>query len=220
MADRREARKEQIFGVGAKLFAEKGYERTSLQEVADLLGVTKPALYYYYSSKEQLLFEIMSFVMDRVLQDATEICQSDLPAGEQLHELIRRYVGFFAAHPAELTLMSTAGDSLVPEHRAVIVERERQYLGFVRGIVAELLQEHPGEDINETSAAFALLGGMSWIFKWYDPEGRISPDRLADDFLKIFSYGLLGECKEGSAGLHRYRRPMDSTISAKRGSAP
>jgi AcrR family transcriptional regulator len=196
VSEKRETRKDQIFSVGARLFAEKGYERTSLQEVADLLGVTKPALYYYYDSKEQLLFEIMSFVMDRVLQDAVEISGSSLTPAEKLHEMIRRYVGFFAAHPAELTLMSTAGDSLGADLRAVIVERERQYLQFVRGIVAELLDGHRGKDVHETSAAFALLGGMSWIFKWYDPDGAITPEQLAGDFLKIYSYGLLGNCEQ------------------------
>lgn len=200
MSEKKETRKDQIFSVGARLFAEKGYERTSLQEVADLLGVTKPALYYYYDSKEQLLFEIMSFVMDRVLQDAEEIAASPRTPAEKLHDVIRRYIGFFAAHPAELTLMSTAGDSLGADLRAVIVERERRYLGFVRGIVAELLTEHPREDLHETSAAFALLGGMSWIFKWYDPEGAITPEQLADDFRKIYSHGLLGNSEEGAKG--------------------
>lgn len=190
---KREARREQIYSAGARLFAEKGYERTSLQEVAEVLGVTKPALYYYFSSKEQLLFELMSFVMDRVSEDLTEVCQSGLAPVEKLRGLIRRYVSFFAAHPAELTLMSTAVDSLGEDLRGVILGREREYLKLVKGIVTELLIGHPARRLNETSAAFALLGGMSWIFKWYDPEGSIPPDELADDFFEVFTHGLLGD---------------------------
>lgn len=190
MGNRWEARREQIFTAGARLFAEKGYERTSLQEVADLLGVTKPALYHYYSSKEQLLFEIMSFVMDRVLADVAEVSESDLPPREKLRKFVRRYVGFFAARPNEHTIMSTAVDSLGPEFRAVVLDRQRLYLNHVRTIASELIA--PGSGLDETSVAFALLGSMNWLFKWYAPEGRITPEKLVEDFVKIYAEGLLG----------------------------
>jgi TetR/AcrR family transcriptional regulator, cholesterol catabolism regulator len=205
MAEKKEARKDQIFSVGARLFAQQGYERTSLQEVAELLGLTKPALYYYYHSKEQLLYEIMSFVMDRVLADVTEVVRLEAPPIEKVRVLISKYVGFFAAHPHELTLMSTAGDSLGPELRQAIVQREREYLGLVKGIVADVLRHYPQAPIDHTAVSFALIGGMSWIFKWYDPQGRMNPEELAELFTRIFSHGLLGPREEaggwGSQGV-------------------
>ena len=190
-------RKEQIFEAGARLFAEKGYERTSLQEVADVLGVTKPALYYYYQSKEELLFEITSFVMDRLVADLREISTGNKTPLEKVRELVRRYIEFFAAHPHDLTVMSTQLDSLGPEHRETAHARQREYLHVVKDIVRELLAEHPGNRLDETSVAFAILGGMNWIFKWYDPAGRIDPDQLAADFIQFFSYGFRGPAKEG-----------------------
>lgn len=193
MGERREARREQVFGAGARLFARKGYARASLQEVADALGVTKPALYYYYSSKEQLLFEIMSFVMARVLADIGEVAESDLAPFEKLREYVRRYVGFFAAHPDEHTIMATEVDSLGPELRDVILDRQRVYLSHVRRIVSDIVG--PGRDFDETTAAFALLGGMNWLFKWYDPQGPITPEKLVEDFARIFAHGLLGDCR-------------------------
>ncbi|MDF1553618.1 MAG: TetR/AcrR family transcriptional regulator [Deferrisomatales bacterium] len=188
----RDDRRTQIFEAGARLFAQKGYERTSLQEVADVLGVTKPALYYYYRSKETLLFEITSFVMDQVLTDITQVVGSGQPPLDKLRDLIRRYVRFFARHPCELTIMSTQVDSLDSENRQTILDRQRQYLTLVRTIVRELLAHQEDRDLDETAVAFALLGGMNWIFKWYDPTGRISPDRLADEFMDLFSHGLPG----------------------------
>ena len=64
MGERWDARREQIFSVGARLFAQKGYERTSLQEVADLLGVTKPALYYYFGDKAGIFQAVMEAAHD------------------------------------------------------------------------------------------------------------------------------------------------------------
>ena len=61
----------------------------------------------------------------------------------------------------------------------------------VKKIVSELVA--PEKQLDETSVAFALLGGMNWLFKWYDPEGRITPERLVEDFVKIYAYGLLGD---------------------------
>lgn len=187
-----EDRREQIFEVGARLFADQGYDRTSLEEVASALGVTRPALYYYYRSKEELLYEITSWVMDRVMADLREVAASSAPPLEKLRDLIGRYVRFFASHPHELTLMSTEVASLGDERRRIIVERQRQYLGLVRGIVRDLLAEHPGSPLDETSVAFALLGGMNWIYTWYDPAGRIPPEKLADDFTRLFCFGLQG----------------------------
>jgi AcrR family transcriptional regulator len=189
-------RKEQIFEAGARLFAEKGYERTSLQEVADVLGVTKPALYYYYQSKEELLFEITSFVMDRLMADLREIAGGDQAPLEKVRELVRRYVKFFAAHPHEQTVMSTQVDSLGPERREAARARQSEYLHVVKGIVAELLAGHPAGGLDETSVTFALLGAMNWIFKWYDPAGRITPDTLAADFIQFFSHGFRGPQQE------------------------
>ncbi len=184
-------RKEQIFAAGARLFALKGYERTSLQEVADALGVTKPALYYYYRSKEELLFEITGFVMDRVAADLEAVVRSGRPPVDQLQDLIRRYVRFFAAHPDELTIMSTQVDSLSEPHRAEILDRQRAYLHTVRGIVEQILAGRPGRPLDPTAVAFGVLGAMNWIFKWYDPRGAVTPEALADDFMELLSHGLL-----------------------------
>lgn len=189
-------RREQIFEAGARLFARRGYQRTSLQEVADALGVTKPALYYYYRSKEDLLFEITSFVMDQVTADLLAVLGSGGSPLEKLRDLIGRYVRFFAAHSDELTIMSTEVDALGPERREVILGRQREYLRLVRGVVRDLLAEHPGTSLDETSVAFALLGGMNWIFKWYDPAGRVTPEKLADDFTRLFCFGLQGAPEE------------------------
>jgi len=193
MSSKKEARREQIFSVGAKLFAEKGYARSGLQELAERLGVTKPAIYYYYRSKEELLYAITDWVMDRVLSDIVSIRESEHPPLEKLQELIRRYIVFFASHPAELTIMSTEVDSLGPIFRQKIEDRQREYVDHARGLVADILRVHPARHVHETSVVFALLGGMNWIFKWYDPKGPIPPEALAEDFLKVFSTGLVGE---------------------------
>jgi len=185
-------RRAQIFAAGARLFAEQGYERTSLQQVADVLGVTKPALYYYYASKEALLYEITTFVMDRVLSDIVQVVESDQTPPAKLRDLVGRYLRFFARHPFELTIMSTQVDSLDAPHRQIVLDRQRHYLTLVRSVVRELLATHPARRLDETAVAFALLGAMNWIFKWYDPAGRLDPEQLADNFLDLFSHGLSG----------------------------
>jgi AcrR family transcriptional regulator len=188
----KEERRDQIFAAGARLFAEQGYERTSLQQVADALGITKPALYYYYRSKEDLLFEIMSFCIDHVSQQIAEILACDLAPAERLAELIRRYVRFFADHPHELTILSTTVDSLSDGSRAAIVAKQRTYLESVRTIIDGLLAARPGPLPDRTACAFALLGMMNWIFQWYDPRGSVAPDRLAAQFKELFLHGILG----------------------------
>lgn len=186
MSVRSDARREQIFAAGARLFATQGYERTSLQEVADELGVTKAALYYYINSKQELLFSIMSFVMESVMKDVVEITAEKISATAKLERLVRRYIGFFTAHPNELTIMVLRQDSLSEELKGKLDDWQREYLGHVKAIVAGTLQERGARGVDVTSVTFALLGGMNWIFRWYDPTGAIPPEKLADDFFAVF----------------------------------
>lgn len=192
MSTRREAKRERILAVGAKLFAAKGYERTSLQEVADRLGVTKPALYYYIENKQELLYEIMSLVMDVMLADIVRIVEGGEPPDRQLEALITSYIGFFTSHPDELKIMILREDSLLPEFRKKVNARQKEYGKYVRSIVSALLKERGGEEVDEIAVTFALLGAMNWIFHWYDPAGPITPQRLSEDFLRIFTPGILG----------------------------
>lgn len=187
MSSRTEIRREQIFHVGAELFAKQGYERTSLQEVADRLGLTKPALYYYFESKQQLLFAIISFVMDKVYGDLAEIVASGRTPEGKLEALIESYIDFFTAHPNELTILVVHEDSLEPELRAKFIDRQTEYRRSLRIIVEEILAERGGCEVDPTSLTFALIGAMNWLFRWYDPAGRIPPKRLARDFLNIFA---------------------------------
>ncbi|GAB6061830.1 TetR/AcrR family transcriptional regulator [Deferrisoma palaeochoriense] len=184
----REDRREQIFAVGARLFARRGYERTTLQDVADALGVTKPAFYYYYRSKEDLLYEILSFSMDRVTEDIEAALALDAPPEERVREWIRRYVGFFTSHPNELTLLSTAVDAVGPERREELKARQRRYLAMARRLVAGV--KDPGAGLDDTVTAFALLGMMNWIFQWYRPDGPVDPEALAGHFYRIFVHGV------------------------------
>ncbi len=188
----REDRREQIFSAAARLFAQKGYGRTSLQELAGALGVTKPALYYYYRSKEDLLFEILSFCIDRVTDDIEQVAASDLDPEGRVREWIRRYVRFFADHPHELTLLSTEVDALGPETRRIIVDKQRRYLDRARRLVEDLRAASGAPPLDPTVGAFALLGMMNWIHTWYDPAGAVDPEALADHFFRIFVYGVRG----------------------------
>lgn len=187
MTNRTEIRREQIFQIGAELFARQGYERTSLQEVAERLGLTKPALYYYFDSKQQLLFAIISFVMDKVYGDLAEIVSSNRTPLQKLEALIESYIDFFTAHPNELTILVVHEDSLEPELRAKFIDRQKEYKRSVLGIVKDILAQRGENDIDPTALTFALIGSMNWIFRWYDPTGRIPPKRLAKEFLRIFA---------------------------------
>lgn len=187
MSSRTEIRREQIFQIGAELFARQGYERTSLQEVADRLGLTKPALYYYFNSKQELLFAIISFVMEKVYGDLEAIVASDRTPEGKLEALIEAYVDFFTAHPNELTILVVHEDSLEPELRAKFVTMQTEYRRSLRKIVEEILSERGESEVDPTSLTFAIIGAMNWIFRWYDPKGRIPPKRLASDFLRIFA---------------------------------
>lgn len=200
VSEKKEDRREQILSAAAKLFSEKGFERSTFTDLAGRIGFTKAALYYYYRSKEQLLFELMQEALDRVASDLKEIVESNASGLDKLKDFLISHVRYFTNHPGENAVLANEIGSLNDEHRQIVTKSEREYVKLVSRIVSEILQQRPSQNMNVIPAVFALLGSLNWLFTWYDPEGRITPEELAEDFLKLYRDGLGGGVPVWEAG--------------------
>ncbi len=184
-------RKPEIYSTVTRLFARKGYERTSIRDITDELGMSKSSLYYYFRSKEELLFNILNDAMDEALGVIDGICESDAEPLSKIEQVSRFYATFFAGDRERLTLLSTEMNSLDGAYRETLMQKERAYVQRLRGVLEELSAQGGLKEIDPTVAAFAFFGMVHWTFKWYDPRGRLNAEELADKFLEIFTQGIL-----------------------------
>jgi AcrR family transcriptional regulator len=190
--------KKELFRVAARLFKEKGYRATSMQDIASQLGIQKPSLYYYISSKEDLLKEIAWVTMKMLIDAIEKIAFSPLSPREKIEKIIESHVKLICEN---LDLFTVSLREINPINAEtfwsdVVALRDR-YENYVRSIIR--VGKESGDfkrDMDEKLAGFALLGALNWTIRWYSPQGEKSPEEIANAWKKIFMDGFLAEKEE------------------------
>jgi len=183
-----------VLETAARLICERGYEASSVQDIAAACGLTKAGLYYYIHSKEELLLEIMSYGMDifeeRVLHPVLAI--SD-PV-ERLKACMEKNILLVTeAWSKEVTIILHEHDTLTGAAREQINARKRRYVHFLESSFEEAVREGRIRPVNPRVAAFSFLGQVLWIYKWFRPDGKIPAEQLAREMLDLFFGGLVQE---------------------------
>ena len=184
-------RKPEIYRTVARLFARRGYDRTSVRDITRELGMSKSSLYYYFTSKEEVLFNLMDDCMDHALEVIESICRSDLPPTDKIREVFHFYASFYLSDMDRLTLLVNEINALNDPYRDILIAKERRYVQLLRGILNELEQEGELRPVNPSAAVFAFFGMVHWAYRWYRPDGPVTPDQVAHEFLEIFTRGVL-----------------------------
>lgn len=182
-------RRSQIIDVATALFREKGYHATSLDDIADRIGFTKPAIYYYFSSKEDILFTIVDAIVDRALELMNAIAARDDSPTQKLHDLLVANTRVILENLDAETVFYNERGLLSPEREAAIHEREREYTRVVRQIYIDGVEAGEFIDLPPTVATSTLLGASIWSYRWFDVDGTRSSDQIAEDIAELLMNG-------------------------------
>jgi len=174
----------------AAVFAEKGFDRASVRDIASATGVSLSGLYYYFRSKDELLFLLQSHCFDTLLHRVEEALEGVEAPRDQLRTVVQVHLEFFAANMAEMKVLSHEDDALTGEFRAEVDGRKRVYSHRVEEIVRALLPA--SSEMDPRVATYALFGMMNWIYTWYRPDGPISVEALQSQMFDLFLAGLEG----------------------------
>ncbi len=185
---------ERILRASATVFAEKGYDRASVRDIAAVTGVSLSGLYYYFKSKEELLFLIQHHCFRTILEHLRAGLAGVTDAEARLRIAIRNHLRFFVGNMKEMKVLSHEAEVLTGEYREEVGRVRREYTGLVQGIVAELGAGRPVADAR--TATYALFGMLNWIYKWYRPERDIPVERLAAEMTHLFLRGYLVDREE------------------------
>jgi TetR/AcrR family transcriptional regulator, cholesterol catabolism regulator len=186
---RYDEKRQRILESAGKLFAKKGYEKASLEEIAAKLKLKKGTLYYYIKSKEDMLFQIQMQSLEKVNHLVDEIVKTDMSASEKLVEVIKATVK--NSTRAYVIGCINQQEFVFPEKmkKQIIAERRRYHDAFL-GIIQQGVKEGVFEEDNWKMRAFGALGAMNWVTRWYSSRGELSPEEIgsamADFVLKGF----------------------------------
>ena len=188
--------RQEILRTAARLFQQRGYDATSMNDVAAALKLSKGGLYHHFQSKDEILFEIMDHAMEITQERVLTPVRSIADPEERLRALIRLHIEVvLSPRDREITVMLHENHPLPPTLRKRINARKKDYIHFVENLMAEV-QKNAQRDgrskgsVTPRAAAFALLGMINWIYQWYKPEGDLQTNNLIPQFTNLVFGGM------------------------------
>jgi TetR/AcrR family transcriptional regulator, cholesterol catabolism regulator len=201
-------REREIIDAAAEIFHRNGYADTSVQDVADAVGILKGSLYYYIDSKEDLLYRVLL----EVHEDAEGILESieamtDASPLERIRAYVRRHVDYNARNLTKIAVYYHDFRLLSPERRADIRKHRRLYEEFLESLIREA--QDAGEarrDADPRVLANCMFGSMNWTYTWYRPGGKVSVPELAEMVANFTINGLRQDPGQNDARPRRAAR--------------
>ena len=186
-------RRENLLAVAARVFAARGYDRTTMRDLSRASQMSLAGMYYYVKGKEEVLFEIQRGCFERVREGAERALAEATGPVERLQAFIRHHVQFFATHMDEMKVLSHEAESLTGARHEEVRRLKRAYTDLCEELLARLEELGGAERVNRHVAAYALFGMMNWIYTWYDPAGSVGVEELAESVCRLFLNGYAAE---------------------------
>jgi AcrR family transcriptional regulator len=188
-ADANASTRIEILKSAAKAFRRLGYHGATVEEIAAALHMKKGNLYYYFRNKEEILFACHQYSLDRLLELLDEVERSGRPAEDKLRRLIVAFVNTILdeLHGTALFLDLEA---LSPAHLKTVIARRDRFDRGIRRVLEEGIAAGTFAPGQSKLIAFAILGAVNWIPRWFDPRGPASSHEIADQFADYLIAGL------------------------------
>src|SRR2546421_3456271 len=161
-----------VFEVAAEVFHRKGYDNTSMSDVATAAGLTKAGLYHHVSSKEILLFTVLDSGLDLTESYVMKPLEGIADPLDRLKSMIDLHLRLvLEERNLEVTGLLHECKTLSTADRTRINRRKKEYVRMATKLVADVVKKHNVKDVNPKIAAFALLGMLNWTYQWYNTAG-------------------------------------------------
>jgi AcrR family transcriptional regulator len=188
----RDQKLDALLAAAAKVFADQGFHRTSMRDLAKASGISLAGLYYYVQSKDELLYLIQSRNFDAVIAGMEDALRGVTDPVERLSRFVDHHLDYFASHMAEMKVLSHEAGALEGEYLERVNEKKREYTRTLMDILAEVEREYGPAHANRRVAAYLLFGMMNWIYTWYDPLGDLGVELLGQNVCRLFLGGYVG----------------------------
>lgn len=186
-----ERRREEIVDIAAKVFAERGFHATTVDNLVDATGLQRGGLYHYMDSKEDLLIRIHERFIEPLLAEAAKVADASDPPEVALRKLGHVLIQDIAGYLPQVTVFLHEWRIIEHDERWRSIRKSRKKF---EQLISDVLQRgveqgvFAVEDVRLTTLAF--LGMFNYSYQWYQPGGRVSADQIADRFCDIFLSGI------------------------------
>lgn len=208
----KERRRAAIYKTATKVLCNLGYEKASIRNIAEAMGMTKAGLYYYFESKDELLHQILDSYMNDLLEGIQEIRERVSDPLSFIQECIRFQVNLYHQDPYRSKLIIHDENCLSGRYFRALKEKQRTYLSYWKEGLDKYCKQNGIETPHLTVDVHFLVGMCNWIYQWYNTRGEIKPNVLAERIFNIFFHGF------NNGGVQLFEDKLDVLTSTKPGS--
>lgn len=183
-------KREAVLQAAVRSFNEYGFRTTSLEEIATSLGVTKPTLYNYFASKDEILFECARRGLEAIRDSVSEMEGRGGTGRDRLHALLQGYA-MVMTQEFGMCVIRTADHELSPASRRKLRDMKREIDRTVRGVIEAGVEDGSLWTDDAQLATFTLAGALNWIARWYDPFGSRTAEEVAQKVATTLLAGLI-----------------------------
>lgn len=188
--DPKAERREEFLQAAARIFSEKGYRASTIQDIGRELGITSAALYYYFSGKQDILSELIVRPIVFLQEMAQEVAGTPRTAQEKIAEIVHRHLDLMLSQRSLFTIFLRERVELEPKHAARLADLEERYYRSVLAILKDAKAEGVLKHVDVRLAALSLIGMTNWVLRWYRPDRALGPSEIADGLLEILAGGV------------------------------
>lgn len=186
-----DSRRQAILDAAAEIFHRKGYHASSIQDIAEAVGMLKGSLYYYISSKSDLLLQIITQVHEQAFRDLTTILEADLPAAERLRRFIVHHTEYCTSHLTYMGVYLHEYKALEGSARTRVNAMRDRYERAVCDLVASGQEDRSFRaDADPRLTVKLILGMINWLYHWYSPKGPLTPQQIGSAIGDLVLQGL------------------------------
>lgn len=173
----------------AALFAERGYAATSIGDIAQACDCSKSRLYHYFESKEDILAKMLTEHIDTLLEGCHETLSQHADPVERFRVLVRFFLGIYAVSSDKHVVLLTCIRFLPEDTRQTVLRKERELVTFIRDIIMRIRPDIAKKGQLAHVDTMLFFGMINWTYTWFDAEGPVSPEALADRAVDLFLDG-------------------------------
>ena len=182
-----------IIETAIQLFNIHGYSATSIKDIANELGCTKAALYYHISSKEEILSEIFDQTMTKAEVRLQQLMEQELTVEQRIRQYIFNQIMAVFDAGQSISIFFTEKAQLSHENLETINARLHRYEGAIAAIFLQGIKQGILKPVEVRPTVYGIIGMCNWLHHWYEPEGEIKPEKLADIYSDMVLKGILKE---------------------------
>jgi len=210
---------DEIVSAAAKVFRTKGYHAATVRDIAEEVGILKGSLYHHFESKEALLYLVVKEPIAQMYRTMAEIAAAEGTAAEKLRRAISAHLDAFDRHYPHLFVYLREREAVKRRFREMIGFSPKEYEQCWQQILRQGVEN--GEfrsDLDIQVTSYGLLGMLNWLYKWYDPQGRLKVQEVAKQFTSLALAGLVADRPNRSARRRMPKRHVgDAEIDRRPG---